>query len=80
MEDDFRNLTAKVWANLDIPINKYDFSKVSLISAYIFNKCEIYLNLEPPNYTIKIIYPTMISKKVSLPLIVEVPWVRKKSS
>ena len=34
MEDDFRNLTAKVWANLDNPIKKYDFffsSKVSLI-------------------------------------------------
>ena len=32
MEDDFRNLTAKVWANLDNPIKKYDFSKVPLIS------------------------------------------------
>ena len=31
MEDDFRNLTAKVWAKLDNPINRYDFSKVSLI-------------------------------------------------
>ena len=31
MEDDFRNLTAKVWANLDNPIKRYDFSKVSLI-------------------------------------------------
>ena len=30
MEDDFRNLTAKVWANLDNPIKWYDFSKVSL--------------------------------------------------
>ena len=28
MEDDFRNLTAKVWANLDNPIKRYDFSKV----------------------------------------------------
>ena len=26
-----RNLTAKVWANLDNPIKRYDFSKVSLI-------------------------------------------------
>ena len=26
----FRNLTAKVWANLDNPIKRYDFSKVSL--------------------------------------------------
>ena len=31
MEDNFRNLTAKVWANLDNPIKRYDFSKVSLI-------------------------------------------------
>ena len=30
MEDDFRNLTTKVWANLDNPIKRYDFSKVSL--------------------------------------------------
>ena len=30
-EDDFRNLTAKVWVNLDNPIKRYDFSKVSLI-------------------------------------------------
>ena len=33
MGDDFRNLTAKVWANLDNPIKRYDFSKVSLISC-----------------------------------------------
>ena len=25
MEDDFRNLTAKVWAILDNPIKRYDF-------------------------------------------------------
>ena len=31
MEDDFRNLTAKVWANLDNPIKRYHFLKVSLI-------------------------------------------------
>ena len=31
MEDDFRNLTTKVWANLDNPVKRYDFSKVSLI-------------------------------------------------
>ena len=30
MEDDFKNLTARVWANLDNPIKRYDFSKVSL--------------------------------------------------
>ena len=31
MKYDFRNLTAKVWANLGNPIKRYDFSKVSLI-------------------------------------------------
>ena len=31
MEDDFRNLTAKVWANFDNPIKRYYLSKVSLI-------------------------------------------------
>ena len=31
MEDDFRNLTGNVWANLSNPIKRYDFSKVSLI-------------------------------------------------
>ena len=30
MEVDFRNLIAKVWANLDNPIKRYDFSNVSL--------------------------------------------------
>ena len=33
MESDFRNLTAKVWANLDNPIKRYDFSKVLLFSC-----------------------------------------------
>ena len=33
MENDFRNLTAKVWANLDNPITSYDFSKFWLISC-----------------------------------------------
>ena len=31
MEGDFRNLTSKVWGNLDNPIKRYYFSKVSLI-------------------------------------------------
>ena len=31
MEDDFKNLTAKVQANLDTPIKRYDFSKVSFV-------------------------------------------------
>ena len=33
MENDFRNLTAKVWSNLDNPIKSYDFSKFWLISC-----------------------------------------------
>ena len=33
MENYFRNLIAKVWANLDNPIKIYDFSKFWLISC-----------------------------------------------
>ena len=33
MENDFRNLTAKVWTNLDNPIKSYEFSKFWLISC-----------------------------------------------
>ena len=33
MENGFRNLTAKVWANLDNPIKSYDFSKFWLNSC-----------------------------------------------
>ena len=38
MENDFRNLTAKVWANLDNPIKSYDFSKFWWHSA---NICDV---------------------------------------
>ena len=30
MEGDFRNLTAKVWANLDNPVKRYDFSQTCI--------------------------------------------------
>ena len=42
-EDDFRNLTAKLWANLDNPIKRYDFSKVSLILCmwHSSNICDV---------------------------------------
>ena len=35
MENDFKNLTAKVWANFDNPIKSYDFSKFWLISCMV---------------------------------------------
>ena len=35
MENDFRNLTANVWANLGNPIKSYDFSKFWLISCML---------------------------------------------
>ena len=35
MEDNFRNLTAKVWANLDNPIKRYDFSKGFINFLYV---------------------------------------------
>ena len=42
MEDDFRNITAKVWANLDNPIKRYNFSMVSLISCMSPSQVYIY--------------------------------------
>ena len=35
MNDDFRNLTAKVWANMDNPNKRYDFSKVLFNFVYV---------------------------------------------
>ena len=35
MEDDFRNLTAKVWANLNNPIKRYDFFKGFINVVYV---------------------------------------------
>ena len=35
MEDDFRNLTAKVWANLDNPFKRYDFFKDFINFVYV---------------------------------------------
>ena len=35
MEDDFRNLTAKVRANLENPIKRYDFFKVFINFLYV---------------------------------------------
>ena len=35
MEDDFRNLTAKVWANLDNPIKRYDFPNSFINFLYV---------------------------------------------
>ena len=31
MENDFKNLTTKVWTNLDDPIKSYDFSKLLFV-------------------------------------------------
>ena len=35
MADDFRNLTAKVWANFDNPIKSYDFFKGFINFVYV---------------------------------------------
>ena len=35
MEDDFRNLTAKVWANFDNPIKRYNFFKGFINFVYV---------------------------------------------
>ena len=42
MEDDIRNLAAKVWANFDNPIKSYDFSKVLLISYMSPSQVELF--------------------------------------
>ena len=50
-EDDFRNLTAKVWANLDNPIKRYDFSKVSLILCMSLSQMALFQYLWCHNST-----------------------------
>ena len=35
MEDDFRNLTAKDWENLDNPVKRYDFFKGFINFVYV---------------------------------------------
>ena len=35
MEDDFRNLTPKGWANLDNPIKRYEIYKVFIKFVYV---------------------------------------------
>ena len=35
MDDDLRNLTAKVWANLNNPIKRYDFFKGFINFVYV---------------------------------------------
>ena len=49
-EYDFTNLTAKVWANLDIPIKRYDFSKCWLISCMPSSQVALCYNLWCHNY------------------------------
>ena len=42
MENDFRNLSAKVWENLDNPIKSYDFSNFWLISCMLPSRALCY--------------------------------------
>ena len=51
MENDFRNLTAKVWANLDTVIRSYDFSKFWLISCMLPSQVALCYNLWCHNRT-----------------------------
>ena len=50
MEDDFRNLTSKVWANLDNPITRYDLSKVSLNRVCRPLRCNIIIHVTSQQY------------------------------
>ena len=45
MENDFRNLTAKVWANLDNPIKSYDL--VSFLHAAL-SGCTVLISVMSP--------------------------------
>ena len=53
MEDDFRNQTAKVWANLDNPIKRYDFSKVSLILCISPSQVALFMKMYLPSSFIR---------------------------
>ena len=50
MESDFRNLTAKVWGNLDNPTKSYDFSKFWLISCMLPSQVALCYNMMSQQY------------------------------
>ena len=62
MADNFRNLPAKVWANLDNPIKRYDFSKVSLIVCI----CDV-TTVQLSNGTVHKLYTILLFMKMYLP-------------
>ena len=85
-EDDFRNLRAKVWANLDNPIKRYDFSKVSLIFVYFALSGDTLLvyvmsqqyNCQMELYTI--FYQIFLFMKMYLPSFFKLWYVRAEMS
>ena len=74
MENDFRNPTAKVWANLDNPIKNCNFSKFWLISCispsqvalcYVMSQqynslMELYKNFKKKSVSWKCIFPLLL--------------------
>ena len=67
MEDDFKNQTAKVWANLVNPIKRYDFSKVSLILCMSPSHVALFLYLWCHNSTQTVFYKILLFMKMYLP-------------
>ena len=68
MENDFRNLTAIVWANLDHPIKSYDFSKfcnflhAALSDGTLQKICDVITVQISIGSTCTCMEPTQISK------------------
>ena len=84
MEDDFRNLTAKVWENFDNPIKRYDFSKVSLIlcmspsQVALFNICDVTTVQLSNGKCTQIFYKILLFMKMYLPSSFIIGYVRAK--
>ena len=70
MEDDFRNLTAKVWENLDNPIKRYDFSKALLILCMSPSQVGLYVMSQQYNCLMELythFYKMLLFIKMYLP-------------
>ena len=73
MEDDFRNLTAKVWANLDNQIKRWffkgfiDFVYVALSGGTLLNICDV-ITVQLSNETVhNFFYKILLFMKMYLP-------------
>ena len=81
MKDDFRNLTAKVWANLDNPIKRYDFSKVSLLLCMSPSQVALLISVMSQQYNCLMelytnFYKILLLMKMYLPSSFKLRYVR----